>query len=131
MLDGLRCRAPARRGKALCYWHDPDTADEAAEARRLGGLHRRRAKAVAALYDFAGLRTIEGSQRLLETAAVETMALANSVPRNRTLIAAAQAAPRLIETAELAGRIGAIEAAIRDGGDSPAERAADGGSDER
>ena len=67
---------------------------------------------MAAVYDFSCLRTIEGSQRLLETAAVETMALENSVARNRTLIAAAVAGPRLIETAELAVRITAIETAL-------------------
>jgi hypothetical protein len=112
MPDGLDCKAPARRGRSLCYWHDAATSDDAAEARRVGGLHRRRAKTVAAVWDFAGLRTVEGSQRLLEAAALETMALENSIPRNRTLIAAAQAAPKLIETAELQARIEALEAAV-------------------
>jgi hypothetical protein len=112
MPDGLRCGAPARKGRALCYWHDPESAEAADEARRLGGMHRRRAKTVAAVWDFAGLRTVEGSQRLLEAAAIETMALENSIPRNRTLIAAAQAAPKLIETAELLARIERLESAL-------------------
>jgi hypothetical protein len=35
------------------------------------------------------LRTVESAQRLLETAAIETLALENSIQRNRTLISAA------------------------------------------
>jgi hypothetical protein len=88
------------RGKSHCYWHDPSRLEEAAEARRLGGLHRRKTTSVAAVYDFAGLRTVEGAQRLLETAALETFALDNSIARNRALIAAAKMAPQLIESAE-------------------------------
>ena len=89
MPDGLLCRAPALRGKAVCYWHDPDKAEEAADSRRIGGLHRRKAKSVATIYDFSGLRTVESAQRLLETAAIETLALENSIARNRALISAA------------------------------------------
>jgi hypothetical protein len=112
MPDGLRCRAPALRGKALCYWHDPDKAEEAAESRRIGGLHRRKAKSVATIYDFSGLRTIEGAQRLLETAAIETLALENSIQRNRTLISAAAGAGKLIEAGDLETRLSAVEAAV-------------------
>jgi hypothetical protein len=112
MPDGLRCRAPALRGKALCYWHDPDKAEEAAESRRIGGLHRRKGKSVATIYDFSGLRTIEGAQRLLETAAIETLALENSIQRNRTLISAAAGAGKLIEAGDLDARLAAVEAAV-------------------
>jgi len=100
MPDGLGCRAPAMRGQDHCYWHEPTRLEAAAEARRLGGLHRRKTTSVAAVYDFAGLRTVEGAQRLLETAALETFALDNSIARNRALITAAKTAPRLIESAE-------------------------------
>ncbi|MGD0863779.1 MAG: hypothetical protein ABSA21_13660 [Candidatus Limnocylindrales bacterium] len=112
MPDGPACRAPALRGKSVCYWHDPDKADEAAEARRIGGLHRRKAKSVATIYDFAGLRTVESAQRLLETAAIETLALENSISRNRTLISAASGAGKLIEAGELDARLAAVEAAV-------------------
>jgi hypothetical protein len=112
MPDGLRCRAPALRGKVLCYWHDPDKAEEAAESRRIGGLHRRKAKSIATIYDFAGLRTVESAQRLLETAAIETLALENSIARNRTLISAAAGAGKLIEAGDLDARLTAVEAAV-------------------
>jgi hypothetical protein len=112
MPDGLACRAPALRGKTVCYWHDPDKADEAAEARRIGGMHRRKAKSVATIYDFSGLRSVESAQRLLETAALETLALENSIQRNRTLISAAAGAGKLIEAGELEERLAALEAAV-------------------
>ena len=112
MPDGLACRAPALRGKTVCYWHDPDKADEAAEARRIGGMHRRKAKSVATIYDFSGLRTVESAQRLLETAALETLALENSIARNRTLISAASGAGKLIEAGDLEERLATLEAAV-------------------
>jgi hypothetical protein len=93
MSDGLLCQAPAMRSKAVCYWHDPERAEDVADARRLGGL-----------------RSIEGAQRLLETAALETFALENSVPRNRTLISAASGAAKLIEVGDHEERIRALEA---------------------
>ena len=112
MPDGLGCRAPALRGKSVCYWHDPDKAEEAAEARRIGGLHRRKARSVATIYDFAGLRSIESAQRLLETAALETLALENSIARNRTLISAAAGAGKLIEAGDLEERVALLDAAV-------------------
>jgi len=112
MPDGLACRAPALRGKSVCYWHDPDKAEEVAEARRIGGLHRRKAKSVATIYDFSGLRTVESAQRLMETAALETLALENSIARNRTLISAASGAGKLIEAGDLEERVATLEAAI-------------------
>ena len=66
-----------------------------------------------------GLRTVESAQRLLETAALETLALENSIARNRTLISAAAGAGKLIEAGDLADRLadrrggGWLEADIR------------------
>jgi hypothetical protein len=58
------------------------------------------------------LRTVESAQRLLETAAIETLALENSIARNRTLISAAAGAGKLIEAGELDARLTAVEAAV-------------------
>jgi len=112
MLDGLLCEAPALRGKTLCYWHEPDSSEAAQEARRVGGHHRRKARSVATIYDFAGLRTAESAQRLLETAAIETLALENSVARNRALISAATGAGKLIETGDLQERVALLEITV-------------------
>jgi hypothetical protein len=106
---GVLCRAPARRGESFCFWHAPDTAEEAAEARRLGGLHRRKKKTVATIYGFIGLRTVEDNQALLETAVTETFALENSIARNRTLIAAATTGAKLVEVGGHEERIAALE----------------------
>ena len=97
------------RDEPFCFWHAPETAEEAAEARRLGGLHRRKMKTVAAIYGVGGLRTIEDLQGLLETAAIETMALDNSISRNRAIAGMVAVGAKLIETGELAERIAALE----------------------
>src|SRR5450759_4104426 len=85
MSDGRACRAAPLRGESFCFWHSPDTADELTEARRMGGLHRRKKRTVATIYGFGGLRTIEDNQALLETIAVETLGLENTIARNRAL----------------------------------------------
>jgi hypothetical protein len=109
--DGRPCRATKLREEEFCFFHSRETAEEAAEARRLGGLHRRKKKSVAAIYGFAGLRTISDSQTLLETAAIETLAIENSINRNRTLATFVATAAKLIEVGELADRVAALEAA--------------------
>ena len=45
--------------------HSPENAEEVAEARRLGGLRRRREVAVSGAYEFDGLETVAGLRRLL------------------------------------------------------------------
>jgi hypothetical protein len=97
----------------FCFWHSPETAEEAAEARRLGGLHRRKKKTVGAVFGFRGLRTIEDNQGLLETAAIETLALENSISRNRALASFAAVGVKLIEVGDLEERLAVLEAATR------------------
>ena len=109
--DGRPCRATPMRDEPFCFWHAPETAEEAAEARRLGGLHRRKKKTVAAIYGVGGLRTIDDLQGLLETAAIETMALENSISRNRAIAGMVATGAKLIETGELEDRIAALELA--------------------
>src|SRR5258708_39644997 len=95
--DGRPCRATPMVDEPYCFWHWPDTAEEAAEARRLGGFHRRKKKSVAAIYGFGGLRTIGDLQTLLETAVIETLAIENSIGRNRALAGMAATGAKLIE----------------------------------
>lgn len=110
--DGRQCRAWPLHGDAFCLWHSPDKEDEAAEARRLGGLRRRREKTVAGAYDFAGLGTIESIRRILEIATIDALGLENSIVRARVLISAALAAAKLLETGELEDRLAALESAM-------------------
>jgi hypothetical protein len=110
--DGRRCRSWPIRGELYCLWHSPDREDEAAEARRLGGLRRRREKAVSGAYDFEGLDSVQAIRRILEIATLDALGLENSIVRARVLISAALAAAKLLETGELEARIESLEAAI-------------------
>jgi hypothetical protein len=111
MPNGRLCRATPLRDEPFCFWHSPETAEDAAEARRLGGLHRRKKKTVGAVFGFQGLRTIEDNQALLETAAIETLALENSIARNRALAGFAAVGAKLIEVGDHEERLRALEAA--------------------
>ena len=75
-------------------------AEDAAEAQRLGGLRRKRARAVAAAYNFSRLDSIEAIRRVLEIAVLDVMGLETSIARSRVLIAAAVAAAKLHEVGD-------------------------------
>ncbi len=92
--------------------HDPEHADEMAEARRLGGLRRRKEKAVSGAYDIEGLETVGQIRRLIEIAVLDTLGLENSVARSRTLAYLAQVALKALEVGEFQERLQALEAAI-------------------
>jgi len=115
MPDGRACRATPLRQQPFCFWHAPEREEDAAEARRMGGLHHRKKRTVATIYGFGGLRSIEDHQALLETIAVETLALENSIARNRALTQIVATGAKLIEVGDLATRIAAIEAIIGPG----------------
>jgi hypothetical protein len=53
--DGQPCGMPPMADSDFCWAHDPANADAAAEARRVGGLRRRKEGTVAGAYSFAGL----------------------------------------------------------------------------
>lgn len=109
--DGTPCRSAPMKNEPYCFWHSPAHAEEAEEARRLGGLRRRRERTVAGAYEFEGLQTGADSRRLLEIAALDTLALENGVARNRVLVNVAVAHSKCVETAELERRIQMLEAA--------------------
>jgi hypothetical protein len=88
--------------------HSPDHAEEMAEARRLGGLRRRREKTVSGAYDFDGLNDLTQVRRLLEIACLDTLSLENR-RSPRTLAYLAQVALKALEVGELAERIEALE----------------------
>ena len=93
--------------------HCPEHAAEAAEARRLGGLRRRREVAVSGAYDFLGLQSVGDIRRLLEVAVLDTLGLENSIARSRTLGYLAVAALKLLEVGELEQRLATLESALR------------------
>ena len=111
--SGERCRQAPMRDGEHCFWHSPEHAEEAAEARRLGGLRRRKEKVVSGSYDIEGLENVGQIRRLVEIAVLDTLALENSIARSRALIAAAGAAGKLLEVGELEERIQALERALK------------------
>ena len=92
--------------------HDPAHAEEMAEARRLGGLRRRKEKAIEGAYDIEGLENVPQVRRLIQIAVMDTLSLENSIARSRTLAYLAVVAAKLLETGEFEERLVALEAAV-------------------
>jgi hypothetical protein len=112
MENGEPCRAGPQRGRALCFAHDPERAEEMADARRLGGQRRRREGTVQVAYELPALDTAEGALRLVEIAVADVLALDNGVARCRLLLTAAVTATRVRESGDLDARVAALEAAL-------------------
>ena len=109
--DGQICRAAPVKDGDHCFWHSPEYAEDVAEARRLGGLRRRREVAVSGAYEVNGLETVGDLRRLLVIASLDTLGLENSIARARTLGYLVGVAGKLLETGELEERLAALEAA--------------------
>jgi hypothetical protein len=109
--DGQPCRAAPLLDRDFCAVHDPANAEAMAEARRLGGLRRKREVTLAGAYDFAGLTSVPQLRRLLEVAAFDVLSMDNSIPRARVIVAVVLAGAKLLEVGELEERIAALEAA--------------------
>jgi hypothetical protein len=124
--DGRPCRATPLRDAEACFWHAPASAEDAIEARRLGGLRRRREKALAGVYDVIGLADVEGLRRVLEIAVLDALGLENSVARSRLLVSAVEVGARLLATGEFEARLEALERGLAHRTDSLAEGLGDG-----
>ena len=110
---GGRCQSAPQHDADYCFMHDPAHADEMAEARRLGGLRRRKEKAVAGAYDIEDLENVGNVRRLIQIAVMDTLSLENSIARSRTIAYLAQVALKALETGELEDRLVALEAALK------------------
>ena len=80
--------------------HSPKHAEDMAEARRLGGLRRRREVAVSGTNEFAGLQNVADIRCILEIAVLDTLGLENSIARARALAYVAMTAVKLSEVGE-------------------------------
>jgi hypothetical protein len=110
--DGEPCAMAPLHDRPYCFAHDPERAAEAAEARRLGGLRRRKEGTIAVAYDLPGLDTVAGIRRLLDIVVTDGVGMDNGIPRLRVLISTATAATNLLKVGELEERLAALEAAI-------------------
>ena len=111
--NGQPCRSPKLRDSDYCLMHSPEHAEEMAEARRLGGLRRRREVAVSGAYEFSGLQSVADIRRIVEIGILDTLSLDNSIARSRTLAYLAMAAIKLLEVGELERRIELLEGAMQ------------------
>lgn len=110
---GARCDATPLRDQDFCFWHSPEHQQDAMEARRLGGLRRRREGTLAGAFEFKGLGSTEDLRRLLEIAALDALGLENSIARVRALTAVVQVGARLLEVGELEARVEMLESTIQ------------------
>jgi hypothetical protein len=110
--DGQPCQMAPLRDRPYCFAHDPERAEEAADARRLGGLRRRKEGTIAVAYDLPGLDTVVGIRRLLDIVVTDGVGLDNGIPRLRVLISTAVAAMNLLKVGELEERLVALEGVI-------------------
>ena len=113
MANGKPCQSPPLHDSQFCLMHSPEHAQEVQEARRLGGLRRKREATLTGAYDFEALDTVAGIRRIIEVAVLDTLGMENSISRNRTLAYLAQIALRTLEVGDMEDRIAALEQAIR------------------
>jgi hypothetical protein len=111
--DGQPCRMAPLHDRPYCFSHEPERASEAAEARRLGGLRRRKESTVAVAYDLPGLDTVAGIRRVLDIVVADTVGQEHGIARQRVLISAAMAATNLLKVGDLEERLAHLEAAVR------------------
>ena len=109
---GEPCQSPPMHDSQFCFMHSPEHAQEAQEARKLGGVRRKREVTLAGAYEFEGLNNIQGIQRILEIALLDTLAMENSLSRNRTLAYLALAAMKALEVGIHEERITALERVV-------------------
>ena len=110
--DGSPCRAPPLQNSDYCSMHDPAHAGEMAEARRLGGLRRRKEKAVAGAYDIQDLENVGNVRRLIQIAVMDTLSLENSIARSRTIAYLAGVSLKAIEVGDIEDRLKSLEATV-------------------
>jgi hypothetical protein len=92
--------------------HSPEHVKEVQDARRIGGLHRKREVTLAVAFDFAGLETVDGVRRLLQIAATDALAMESSPARCRQLVYVALAALRVMEVRDFEQRLMSMEQSV-------------------
>ena len=119
--DGQPCQMAPLHDRPYCFAHDPERAAEAAEARRMGGLRRRKEGTIAVAYELPGLDTVAGIRRLVDIVVTDSVGMENGIARLRVILAAASAATALLKVGELEDRLALLEAAVkqRSAGDEP------------
>ena len=106
---GQPCRMPPLRDGQFCWVHSPEHIKEVQEARHLGGLRRKRESTISNAYQFDSLNSVIEIRRIIEIAVYDTLAMENSIARNRTLAYLTQVALHTLEVGDFETRIAALE----------------------
>ena len=119
-----RCKAENRSGDPcgfqpmlesdLCWVHDPENEEAAQEARRLGGVRRKRESTLAGAFEFDGILAPGGLARYVEIMASDTLGLEFGYTRVRAMVAVAGIAEKVIHAKELEERIADLESVLGD-----------------
>lgn len=109
---GQPCGQAPLRDDTLCFWHSPTTVEAAAEARRAGGLNKRREHTLATVYEFEGLDSVEHIRRLFEVAGFEALALPAGTHKCRILVQVGLAGLRALGVGDHEERLQEIEAVL-------------------
>jgi len=107
--SGEPCRAAPLKDGQFCWVHSPERVKEVQEARRLGGLRRKRESTISNAFQFESITSVEGIRRIVEVAVLDTLAMENSLSRNRTLAYLVQVALHTLEVGDIEARIAALE----------------------
>ena len=110
--NGEPCHSPPLLDGNYCLMHSPEHAKEVQDARRIGGLHRKREATLSAAFDFEGLETVDGIRRLLQIAATDALAMESSPARSRQLVYIAMAALRVLEVRDFEQRLMGLEQSV-------------------
>ena len=109
---GRPCGAPALREGSRCFWHAPETEAAAADARRLGGLRRRREAAIAGAFDLDGMQLGASLLRVSDLGLVDILEMESSPARSRLLLQWLASRARLEETVVGEARLQALEGGV-------------------
>lgn len=107
--SGEPCQMSPLTDSDFCWTHDPARAVDRAAARKRGGQNSSRAGLVGVSVEPVRLRTVEDVRTLLEDVVADTLALANSNARSRTLASLLTLALKALEVGELEERLVALE----------------------
>lgn len=107
--SGETCRMHPLQHSEFCWVHPPERVKEVQEARRLGGLRRKRESTISTAYQFESLNSVEGIRRIVLIAVLDALSMENSMSRARTLAYLAQVALRMLEVGDIEERVEALE----------------------
>ena len=107
--SGKLCRAAPLNDSQFCRMHSPEHIKEVQEARRLGGLRRKRESTILSDYQFESLDSVDGIRRIVLIAVLDALSMENSMSRARTLAYLAQVALRMLEVGEIEERVSTLE----------------------